>query len=102
MWRSFFISFLYTLSHSSQTPTHVHPIPLSPCSSLHYMPELVKRMNSWSMAGFVYFLCAFMLLKYVGESAGVNVATGVTMGVMIESKSNCIVSKARLNNCKFS
>lgn len=33
--------------------------------SLHYMPELVKRMNSWSMAGFVYFLAAFMLLKYV-------------------------------------
>ncbi|XP_064104868.1 protein-cysteine N-palmitoyltransferase HHAT-like [Macrobrachium nipponense] len=33
--------------------------------SLHSTPELVKKMNSWSMAGFVYFLAAFLQLKYV-------------------------------------
>ncbi|KAK7067760.1 hypothetical protein SK128_022099, partial [Halocaridina rubra] len=33
--------------------------------SLHSMPELVKKMTSWSMAGFVYFLAAFLQLKYV-------------------------------------
>lgn len=33
--------------------------------SLHFMPELVKKMSSWSLAGFVYFLTAFLQLKYV-------------------------------------
>ncbi|MPC34238.1 Protein-cysteine N-palmitoyltransferase HHAT [Portunus trituberculatus] len=33
--------------------------------SLHFMPELVKKMSSWSLAGFVYFLSAFLQLKYV-------------------------------------
>ncbi|XP_045584583.1 protein-cysteine N-palmitoyltransferase HHAT isoform X2 [Procambarus clarkii] len=33
--------------------------------SLHFTPELVKKMSSWSMAGFVYFLTAFLQLKYV-------------------------------------
>lgn len=36
-------------------------------SSLHFTPELVRKMTSWSMAGFVYFLTAFLQLKYVGE-----------------------------------
>ncbi|XP_037779665.1 uncharacterized protein LOC119576168 [Penaeus monodon] len=35
--------------------------------SLHFTPELVRKMTSWSMAGFVYFLTAFLQLKYVGE-----------------------------------
>ncbi|XP_063605939.1 protein-cysteine N-palmitoyltransferase HHAT-like [Penaeus indicus] len=33
--------------------------------SLHFTPELVRKMTSWSMAGFVYFLTAFLQLKYV-------------------------------------
>ncbi|KAG7172301.1 cysteine N-palmitoyltransferase HHAT-like [Homarus americanus] len=33
--------------------------------SLHFMPQLMKKMSSWSMAGFVYFLTAFLQLKYV-------------------------------------
>ncbi|CAL4071662.1 unnamed protein product, partial [Meganyctiphanes norvegica] len=33
--------------------------------SLHFSPRLVKKMTSWSMAGFVYFLFVFFLLKFV-------------------------------------
>ncbi|KAK3876202.1 hypothetical protein Pcinc_018982 [Petrolisthes cinctipes] len=33
--------------------------------SLQFTPELVRKMTSWSLAGFVYFLAAFLQLKYV-------------------------------------
>lgn len=33
--------------------------------SLHFSPRLIKKMTSWSMAGFVYFLTVFFVLKYV-------------------------------------
>lgn len=33
--------------------------------ALHWSPQLVVRLNSWSMAGFVYFLLMFFLIKYV-------------------------------------
>ncbi|CAL4192283.1 unnamed protein product, partial [Meganyctiphanes norvegica] len=33
--------------------------------SFYFSPYLVKEMTSWSMAGFVYYLNVFLLLKYV-------------------------------------
>ncbi|KAA0201703.1 hypothetical protein HAZT_HAZT005238 [Hyalella azteca] len=33
--------------------------------SLHWSPQLVIRMDSWAMGGFLYFLICFFIIKYV-------------------------------------
>ncbi|KAF2360936.1 Membrane bound O-acyl transferase MBOAT [Trinorchestia longiramus] len=33
--------------------------------ALHWSPQMVTRMDSWSMAGFLYYLICFFIIKYV-------------------------------------
>ena len=33
--------------------------------AMHWSPQLVVRLNSWAMAGFLYYLIVFFVIKYV-------------------------------------